>query len=112
VQDGNGVLDREEVRNLLQTDVRCTAGICFVAQVRKVEGGRHPPAVPVVTWPEECTGGHRVSVVALLLYLKWKLEVGCGEYRLPVKGFACTAPPPPHTHSLCDGTAPYMCVCT
>jgi hypothetical protein len=37
-QDGNGVLDREEVRNLLQTDVRCTAGICLVAQVRASEG--------------------------------------------------------------------------
>lgn len=38
-RDGNGILDREEVRNLLQTDVRCTAGICFVAQHRWVSEG-------------------------------------------------------------------------
>uniref|UniRef100_A0A383V370 EF-hand domain-containing protein n=1 Tax=Tetradesmus obliquus TaxID=3088 RepID=A0A383V370_TETOB len=33
-KDGNGILDREEVRHLLQSDGRCTAGICMIAQHR------------------------------------------------------------------------------
>ena len=47
-QDGNGILDREEVRNLLQTDVRCTAGICLLAQVRRRGGGGGVVVVVVV----------------------------------------------------------------
>eukprot|EP00775_Hariotina_reticulata_P007403 gene7403-7612_t len=31
-QDGNGILDREEIRCVLQSDGRCTSGICYAAQ--------------------------------------------------------------------------------
>eukprot|EP00878_Enallax_costatus_P023176 GHUV01024640.1.p1 GENE.GHUV01024640.1~~GHUV01024640.1.p1 ORF type:complete len:328 (+),score=107.57 GHUV01024640.1:250-1233(+) len=35
-KDGNGILDRHEVRHLLQSDARCTSGLCQLAQIHLI----------------------------------------------------------------------------
>jgi hypothetical protein len=53
LQDGNGILDREEVRHLLQSDGRCTAGICMIAQVGTAAAAAAAPGGVVPVEPQQ-----------------------------------------------------------